>query len=160
VKSAVAEEDRRLPIHRVATVHELYGESTARRRFATTLLSSFAALALVLGTIGMYGVLSYAVAQRRREIGIRIALGAKPGEVMGAVLRQALTLTVLGVVIGAAAALALTRLLDALLYEVSPTDPLTYVAVALLLTAVAALAAWMPARRATRIDPLAVLREA
>jgi putative ABC transport system permease protein len=160
VRAAVAEQDRRLPIHRVATVHELYGESTARRRFATTLLTVFAALALLLGTIGMYGVLSYAVAQRRREIGIRIALGAGTSEVMGAVLRQALALTALGVVIGTGGALALTRLLGALLYEVSPTDPATYVAVAVLLTLVAALAAWMPAWRATRIDPLVVLREA
>jgi ABC-type antimicrobial peptide transport system permease subunit len=107
----------------------------------------------------MYGVLSYAVAQRRREIGIRLALGARPVEVMGAVLGQALALTALGVAIGTAGALALTRLLDALLYEVSPTDPTTYVAVAVLLALVAALAAWMPAWRATRIDPLAVLRE-
>jgi putative ABC transport system permease protein len=160
VQAAVAEQDRRLPIHRIATVDELYGESTARRRFATTLITVFAALALLLGTIGMYGVLSYAVAQRRREIGIRIALGAKPGEVMGVVMRQALLLTVLGVVIGTGGALALTRLLGALLYEVSPTDPITYVAVAVLLTLVAALAAWMPAWRATRIDPLVVLREA
>jgi putative ABC transport system permease protein len=159
VQAAVAELDRRLPIHRIATVHELYGESTARRRFATTLLTAFAALALLLGTIGMYGVLSYAVAQRRREIGIRIALGAKPGEVMGTVLRQALMLTALGVAIGTAAALALTRLLGALLYEVSPTDPITYAAVAILLAVVAAIAAWMPAWRATRIDPLVVLRE-
>jgi putative ABC transport system permease protein len=160
VQAAVAEQDRRLPIHRIATVHELYGESTARRRFATTLITVFAALALLLGTIGMYGVLSYAVAQRRREIGIRIALGAKPGKVMGTVLRQALMLTALGVMIGTGAALGLTRLLGALLYEVSPTDPITFVAVAVLLTVVAAFAAWMPAWRATRIDPLVVLREA
>jgi predicted permease len=159
IRAVVAEQDRRLPIERIATVHELYGEGTARRRFATTLITAFAALALLLGTIGMYGVLSYAVAQRRREIGIRIALGAKPGEVMGVVLRQALGLTALGVVIGTGGALALTRLLGALLYEVSPTDPLTFVAVAVLLTAVAAVAAWMPAWRATRIDPLVVLRE-
>jgi predicted permease len=160
VQSAVAELDRRLPIHRIDTVHELYGESTARRRFATTLLTVFAALALLLGTIGMYSVLSYAVAQRRREIGIRIALGARAGEVMGAVLRQALLLTAVGVVIGTAGAFALTRWLGALLYEVSPTDPVTYVVVAILLTVVAAFAAWMPAWRATRIDPLVVLREA
>ena len=160
IRVVVAELDRRLPIHNVSTVPELYGESTARRRFATTLLTVFAALALILGTVGMYGVLSYAVAQRRREIGIRIALGARAGEVMGAVLRQALGLTLLGVVIGTVGALALTRLLGALLYEVAPTDPFTYVAVAILLTLVAAFAAWMPAWRATRIDPLVVLREA
>jgi predicted permease len=160
VQAAVAEQDRGLPIHRIATVQELYGESTARRHFATTLITVFAALALLLGTIGMYGVLSYAVAQRRREIGIRIALGAKPAQVMGTVLGQALLLTAIGVGIGISAAFALTRLLGALLYEVSPTDPITYVAVALLLTIVAAVAAWMPAWRATRIDPLVVLREA
>jgi putative ABC transport system permease protein len=160
VRAAVRELDPRLPVHRIATVEELYGESTARRRFATTLLTAFAALALLLGTVGMYGVLSYAVAQRRREIGIRIALGARSTTVVGDVLRQALALTALGVVIGLAGALALTRLLGALLYEVSPADPATYVAVALLLAVVAAVAAWMPAWRATRIDPLVVLREA
>jgi predicted permease len=160
VRTIVTEQDRRLPIHRIATVPELYGESTARRRFATTLLTVFAGLALLLGTIGMYGVLSYAVAQRRREIGIRIALGAKPAEVMARVLGQALALTAVGVGIGSGAAFALTRLLGALLYEISPTDPITFVAVALLLTVVAAAAAWMPAWRATRIDPLVVLREA
>jgi ABC-type antimicrobial peptide transport system permease subunit len=159
VRAAVRELDPRLPIHRIATVDELYGESTARRRFATTLLSAFAALALLLGTVGMYGVLSYAVAQRRREIGIRIALGAKSTAVVGHVLRQALALTAIGVVIGVVGALALTRLLGALLYEVSAADPITYVVVALLLAAVATVAAWMPAWRATRIDPLVVLRE-
>jgi putative ABC transport system permease protein len=160
IRRAVTEQDPRLPIHRIDAVHTLYGESTARRRFATTLLTTFAALALGLGIVGMYGVLSYAVAQRRREFGIRIALGASTTEVMASVLRQALALTALGVVIGTAGALALTRLLGALLYEVSPTDPITYVVVALLLTMVAAVAAWTPAWRATRIDPLVVLREA
>ncbi|MFN2567400.1 MAG: ADOP family duplicated permease [Gemmatimonadaceae bacterium] len=160
VQTAVWELDRRLAIHEVATVDDLYGESTARRRFATTLLTTFAALALFLGTVGMYGVLSYAVAQRRREIGIRLALGAGARQVMRAVLGQALGLTALGVIIGTGGALALTRLLGTLLYEVSPTDPITYAGVASLLALVAALAAWMPAWRATRIDPLVVLREA
>jgi ABC-type antimicrobial peptide transport system permease subunit len=108
----------------------------------------------------MYGVLSYGVVQRRREFGIRIALGARAGQVTRVVVGEALALAGLAVIIGTVAALGLTRLLSGLLFEVSPTDPATFVVVALLVAAVAAVAAWVPARRATRIDPAATIREA
>jgi ABC-type antimicrobial peptide transport system permease subunit len=159
IRSAVWELDGQLPIQRMATAEERYGASIARRSFAMTLIAGFAAIALLLGTVGMYGVLSYTVAQRRQEFGIRIALGAGERRVVGDVLGRAMRLAVAGVAIGTVAALALTRLMESLLYGVSPTDPPTFAGVAALLTAIAALAAWVPARRATRIDPLVVIRD-
>lgn len=159
VKDVVKQIDARLPIQRVATVQALYSESVARRRFATVLTGVFAATALLLGMVGMYGVLSYGVIQRRREFGIRIALGARSGQVTGVVVREALMLAAIAVVVGTVAALALTRLLDGLLYEVSPRDPITFVVVAGIVAVVAAVAAWVPARRATRIDPATTIRE-
>ena len=160
IRAAVARLDPRIPVQRSATVEELYGESIARRKFATLLVGGFAAIALVIGVVGMYGVLSYTVAQRRREIGIRLALGASSRRVIGAVLAQASALALSGVLIGGVAALALTRWLRSLLYEVSTTDPLTFVGVGGLVMLVACMAAWLPARRATRVDPLTVIREA
>jgi predicted permease len=160
VRAALWELDPRLPIHGAMAVEDAYGQSMARRRFATTLLGAFAAVALVLGVVGMYGVLSYSVAQRRREMAIRLALGAGATQVVRVVVWQAVTLALIGVLLGGVAALALTRQLGSLLYEVSPTDPVTFVVVALLLPLVAALAAWIPARRALRIDPMLVMREA
>jgi putative ABC transport system permease protein len=160
VRAAIWEIDPLLPIDRIVMADDLYRDSTARRRFAMVLLGSFATLALALGMIGMYGVLSYSVVQRSREIGIRMALGAQPREVMQIVLRQALAMTALGLAIGLVVSLAGTRVLRSLLYEVSPTDVTTFVLVGVLLGGVASVAAWLPARRATRIDPLMVLREA
>ena len=160
LRGFVRQLDPRLPIQRVSAVPDLYRESIARRRFATILTGAFAALALVLGMVGMYGVLSYAVMQRRREFGIRIALGARAAQVTGVVVREALVLAAVSVAVGVAASLALTRLLDGLLYEVSPRDPITFVGVALLVTLVAAASAWVPARRATRIDPATTIRDA
>lgn len=151
--------DDRLPVRRFATVPELYAESTARRRFAASLLVGFALAALLLGSVGVYGVLAYSVARRRREIGIRMALGAPARSVAGAVLKEGLGLVAAGVVIGLAGALALTRFLRSLLFEVEPVDPLTFATVAAVLLAVAALAAWVPARTATRIEPARTLRE-
>ena len=160
LRRTVWELDAQLPIQRIASAPELYRESVARRRFATGLTAAFAAAALVLGMVGMYGVLSYGVVQRRREFGIRLALGARASQVTGVVVREALTLAALAVAIGLVAALALTRLLAALLFEVSPTDPATFASVALLVAGVAAAASWVPARRATRIDPAATIRDA
>ena len=157
---AVREMDPQLPILRVATVPELYRESIARRRFATVLTGAFATAALVLGMVGMYGVLSYGVVQRRREFGIRLALGAQASQVTRVVVREALTLAVIGVALGTGVALPLTRLLSGLLYEISPTDPATFVGVGALVAVVAAVAAWFPARRATRIDPATTIRDA
>jgi len=159
LRAAVWQQDAGLPIHRLTTVPELYRESVARRRFATVLTSAFAISALVLGMIGVYGVLSYAVVQRRREFGIRIALGARRSQVTGVVVREAMLFAGLAIAVGTVAALGLTRLLEGLLYEVSPTDPATFVAVAAIVAAVAWVAAWVPARRATRIDPAITIRE-
>ena len=156
----VRQVDARLPIHGVSAVPDLYRESVARRRFATVLTAVFAALALILGVVGMYGVVSYGVVQRGREFGIRLALGARASQVTGEVVREALALAGIALIVGLAAALGLTRLLSGLLYEVSPRDPVTFAAVALIVAAVAVAAAWVPARRATRIDPAMTLRDA
>ena len=130
----------------------------AARRFTTQLLGGFAVLALVLAAIGIYGVMAFIVGQRTREIGIRMALGARPQSVVALVLRQALALATGGVVVGGLAALGMSRLLSQMLFEVRPTDPLTYVAIAIVLAATAALAAWWPARRAASVDPMVALR--
>jgi putative ABC transport system permease protein len=160
LRRVVAEVDPQLPLQRVATLNALYRESVARRRFATLLTGAFAGAALLLGMVGMYGVLSYGVSQRRREFGIRIALGARATQVTGLVVREAMGLAAIAVGLGTIAALALTRLLSALLYEVSPRDPTTFSVVAGLVVGVAAVAAWVPARRATRIDPATTIRDA
>ena len=156
----VKQVDTRLPIQGVSAVPDLYRESVARRRFATVLTAVFAALALILGVVGMYGVVSYGVVQRRREFGIRLALGARASQVTGEVVREAVALAGIALIVGLAAALGLTRLLSGLLYEVSPRDPVTFAAVALIVAAVAVAAAWVPARRATRIDPAMTIRDA
>ena len=121
---------------------------------------TLAALALLLGVVGMYGVVSYGVVQRRREFGIRLALGARASQVTGVVVREALALAGIALVVGLAAALGSTRVLAGLLYEVSPRDPITFAAVAVLVAVVAMAAAWVPARRATRIDPAMTIRDA
>lgn len=150
--------DDRLPIERLTTMDEVYAESNARRRFAASLLGGFAVLALVLGVVGIYGVLSYSVARRTREIGLRMALGAQRRTVAVAFLRDGLTLALVGVVIGLAVALLLSRFLESLVFGIATTDLLTFAGVPVLLTALAALAAYLPARRATRIDPVRALR--
>ncbi len=147
-----------LPLANPRTMQAVYDRSMARTSFTLTMLSIAAGMALLLGLIGIYGVLSYAVTQRTREIGIRLALGAPRANVQGLFLRYGLTLTGLGVVCGVVAAVPMSRLLGSLLFEVSPADPATYAAVAALLLAAAALAAYLPARRATAIDPMTSLR--
>jgi putative ABC transport system permease protein len=147
-----------MPIAKIATMDQLLYESVAQPRFRTLLLGIFAALALVLASVGIYGVISYSVTQRTHEIGIRMALGAQGRGVMTLVIRQGMVLALIGVSIGLAASFALTRLMESLLFEVSTTDQATFAGVAALLVAVATLACWIPARRASRVDPMVALR--
>jgi ABC-type antimicrobial peptide transport system permease subunit len=129
----------------------------AERRFALLLLGGFASMALLLAAIGIYGVMAYAVTQRTREIGIRIALGARSADVLRLIIKQGLSLALIGVVIGLFGAFALTRLMKDLLFGLSATDPLTFIVIALLLTFSMMLACWIPARRAMKVDPIVVL---
>jgi len=158
IKNAVYGADSGQPIYNVHTIEELVSGSMALRRLPMILLSAFAGLALLLACVGLYGVISYSVAQRVQEIGIRMALGAQPGSVRNMILRQGMQLALIGVAIGIGAALGLTRLLASLLFGVQPRDPLVFITVAGLLTVVALLACYLPARRATRINPLDALR--
>ncbi len=156
-RSEIHQIDPAQPISKVRTMDEVLGEETASRSLAMTLLTIFSALALLLATLGIYGVLAYFVVQHTQEIGVRVALGAQRHDILKLVLRKGMTLTLLGVVIGLGVAFALTRLMASLLYGVSTTDPLTYAAIALLLTVVALVACYLPARRATKVDPMVAL---
>jgi len=158
LRRSVTAIDANLPVFEVRTMEERLFESVAQPRFRTVLLGVFAALALVMAVIGLYAVMAVSVAQRTHELGIRVALGAQRRDVIGLILRQGIKLVSLGIVIGLAGAWALTRVLTTLLFEVKPTDPLTFVAVPVLLIAVAILACWLPARQAASVDPLTALR--
>jgi putative ABC transport system permease protein len=150
--------DREMPINEVKTMDEYVAGSVAPARFNTVLLGGLAVLALVLAAVGIFGVIAYSVAQRTKEIGIRRALGAGTAGVLRLVMMQAMTLTAVGVVVGIAGAFAVTRLLQTLLFGVTPTDAATFIGVAVLLSAVALFASYIPARRATRVDPMVALR--
>jgi predicted permease len=158
IREAVWSVNPNLPLARVATLDGLLADSLGRTSFTLIMLGIAAAVALFLGSVGIYGVISYIVAQRTREIGVRIAMGAESGDVSRMVLRQALALAGIGVVIGLGAAAGLTRLMASLLYGVDPMDPGTFGVVALALTAVAVVASWVPARRAAGVDPVVALR--
>ncbi len=158
VRRAVHSVDAELPVAKLATMTNLVDESLAQPRFAMMLLGSFGGLAVVLACIGLYGVVSYGVAQRTREIGVRMALGAKRGDVFRMILSQSGRLVGVGVLVGLLAAFGLTRLMASFLYGVAASDPLTFAAVALLLVAVAFVASVVPASRATRVDPITALR--
>jgi ABC-type antimicrobial peptide transport system permease subunit len=147
-----------LPLARVNTLSELVADSMGRTSFTLIMLGIAAAVALFLGAVGIYGVISYVVSQRTREIGVRMAMGAERADVSGMVMRQALLLAAGGVVVGLAAAAGLTRLMASLLYGVSPMDPLTFGGVAVALSSVALVASYIPARRAAAVDPVVALR--
>ncbi|MDD1713557.1 MAG: ABC transporter permease, partial [Methanoregulaceae archaeon] len=158
IERAVWSVNADLPLADVRTVREIYDKSMARTSFTLVMLGLAAAMALLLGVVGIYGVISYAVSQRTREIGIRMALGAPQVRVLGMFLRHGILLTGIGVACGLAAAVSLTGLMSSLLFEVSPLDPLTYAAVSAVLLAAATLATYLPARRATAIAPVQALR--
>ncbi len=158
IRGRIAEVDRAQPAYDIATMDQLLSESVMRPRFSTFLFSLFALLALMLAAVGLYGVMSYAVAQRTHEIGLRMALGAQVRDVLKLIVGRGMTLTVLGLVIGLAGAIAFTRVLKTLLFNVSTTDPLTFASVAGLLLGVALFACYVPARRAAKLDPLVALR--
>jgi predicted permease len=158
VRAQVAGPTRDQPIYAVRTMEQIISGSLAERRFTMLLLIAFAATALLLAAVGIYGVMSYTVTRRTHELGIRTALGATRGEIVGLVLRQGMTLAAVGMAVGLVAALALTRLMAGLLYGVRPADPATLAAVTLLLGGIALLACYIPARRATAVDPVVALR--
>jgi len=150
--------DPEMPVFDVSSMEQRLSDSLARRRFSMLLLGVFAVIALLLAVTGIYGVMTYAVHQQTHELGIRVALGARPRDVIGLVIRQGMTLALTGAMIGLLAAFGLTRLMVKLLFSVSTTDPLTFISIAALLALVALAACWIPARRAARVDPMVALR--
>jgi predicted permease len=158
VRAQVTALNKDQAVFNVRTMEQGVTQSITARRFSMLLLAVFAVVALALASLGIYGLMSYAVAQRTREIGVRMALGAQASDVLKLVVREGMKLALVGVTLGLVASLALTRTMKNLLFGVSATDPATFSAIALLLTLVALLACWIPARRATKVDPLVALR--
>jgi putative ABC transport system permease protein len=158
VKKKVWSLDRQIPVSDILSMESLMAVSLAQERFNTLLLGLFAALALTLAAVGIYGLMAYSVNQRTHEIGLRIAMGARSRDIFQLVVADGAKLAFLGIAIGIVAALALTQLMATLLFEVKPTDPATFAAVAILLAFVGLLACYIPARRATRVDPMETLR--
>jgi predicted permease len=158
IRSAVRALDPNVPLAEVQTMRSLVDGATARERFYLLLLAAFAVVAVALAAVGIYGVMSYTVTRRTHEIGLRLALGARPGQLLAHVVREGMTVAAIGSAIGIAGALAISKLMATLLFGVKPTDPLTFVAVAATLGVVALVACYIPARRATKIDPLSALR--
>jgi predicted permease len=159
IRAAVNSVDKDEPIANVRTLDDLVSSSMGQRRLSMTLLGVFAGIALLLASVGIYGVMAYSVVQRTREMGLRMALGARQRDVLALVLRQGMTLVLSGVVIGVVCALAITRVMASQLYSVRPTDPVTFVSVAVILASIALVATLVPAWRATKEDPTVALRE-
>jgi putative ABC transport system permease protein len=158
VQSEVWNIDKNLPVSQIMSMEQAISDSVGQQRFNMLLLGIFAGLAMILAAIGIYGVMSYSVTQRTHEIGIRMALGASYSDVLWMIVKQGITLTAIGVSLGIAGAFILTRLMSSLLYGVSATDPITFIVIPLLLTGVALGACFVPARRATKVDPMIALR--
>jgi putative ABC transport system permease protein len=158
VRREVAAVDKDQPVINIATMEQMLATSMQPRSFNTLLLGIFAGIAALLAAIGIYGVMSFTVSQRMHETGIRMALGAQRRDVLNLVVRQGMTLALIGIAVGLSASFALTRLMKTLLFNVSATDPLTFTVIALLLAFVALLACWIPARRAAKVDPMTSLR--
>jgi len=158
LRRAVRNADPDLALYDVRTMEQRIGESWARRRLHTTLLAGFAAVAILLAAMGIYAIVAHSIAQRTREVGIRVALGATMADVVGLLVREGMAFPLLGLAVGVGAALLLTRALAALLYGVAATEPVVYVTVTLMLAFVAVVACYLPARRVLRIDPLAALK--
>jgi len=157
-REAVRAVDATVPVRNVRTGETVLQEAVAPTQWSMTLLGVFATIAVVMAALGIFGVLSYTVTQRTRELGIRLALGAAPGAVRTMVVRQGLGLVAFGLMVGLAGSLVVVRVMASLLYGVAPTDPVTFAAVAALLVLVATVACYLPARRATRVDPMIALR--
>ena len=158
IQSEVQAMDKDLPITEVRLMEQWMAKSLAKSSFATLLMTVFAVVALILAAVGIYGVMAYSVTQRKHEFGIRLALGARPFDVVKLVLSKGLTLTGIGIGIGLASAFGLTRLISTFLYQTSTTDLVTFVSISALILVIALLACFIPARRATRVDPLVALR--
>jgi putative ABC transport system permease protein len=158
LQSAVWSLDKQLPVTQLKTMEQVISESTAPRRFNMILVVVFAFAALLLASVGLYGVMAYSVTQRTQEIGVRMAMGAQQGDILKMVMRWGMLLTIIGIGIGIAGALAITRLLTDFLFGVKPADAVTFAGVAVLLGSVALLACYIPARRATKVDPMIALR--
>ena len=158
VREAIGSLDRSVPVTQLQTMDDVVDSANARPRFTLVLLATFAGVALVLASIGIFGVISYAVTRRTHEIGVRLALGATPANVVSLIIGQGMRVVLGGVVVGLGGALLVTRLMRTMVYGVTVTDPLTYAGVAMLLVGVALVASYIPARRATRIDPLSAMR--
>jgi putative ABC transport system permease protein len=156
--NAVHSISKNLPVVHIRTMEQVLDNTLAERRFTLILISFFAGLALVLAAVGTYGVIAYSVAERTREVGIRMALGANRKQVFSIVVGQAARLALIGVALGLGCAFALTRMMESLLFKVSNTDPVTFVAISAILILVSLAASYIPARRATRIDPMTALR--
>ena len=158
LEQAVWSVDRNLPLANVQTLEEIQARSMAQTSFALVMLGIAASVALLIGVVGIYGVIAYATTQRTREIGVRMALGAQIGDVRKMFLRHGLSLTAIGIALGIGVAVVVTRVMSAFLFGVGPMDPMTYAVVSGVLAAVALLATYLPARRASRVDPIVALR--